>query len=87
MITVQPWLELDDQKISCGALDIGITPVFMDGVSITWGRSGYYDDADPAQMTCRMWDSTGDWAVKIRDGRALGLHVRLAWRALSLIHI
>ncbi|RAV33528.1 hypothetical protein [Corynebacterium heidelbergense] len=83
MITVKPWVEIDGTRVPCGFLDIGMTPVVMDGLEIKWGRDGYYEKAEPARATVRLWDSTGAWARRIRDSQALGVHVYVKWAAPS----
>lgn len=83
MITVEPWLEIDDTRIPCAANVLPTRPIVMDGITIEWGREGYYDAADPARLSARLWDSTGDWAKKIRDSQALGLHAAIKWLSPS----
>lgn len=79
MITVRPWVEIDGQRVSCAAGDIGRVPVIMSELQIEWGREGYFDGADPARATVRLWDSTNQWAERIRDNRAIGVPVIVKW--------
>lgn len=79
MITVQPVIELDGAELSCNPDSLGILPIGVDDMVIEWGREGYFDGGSPARMTLVLWDSTSEWAVRIRDSRALGTHVRVRW--------
>lgn len=79
MITITPWLELDGTGVSCKAADLGRVPVVMSTLKIKWGRDGYFDAAEPARATIRLWDSTEQWATRIRDSRALGTRVEVKW--------
>lgn len=83
MITVTPWVEIDGTRIPCSKNNIGTYPVVMDKLHIDWGRDGYYDATEPARVQMRIWDSTGAWAIRIRDSQALGLHVLVKWSAPS----
>ncbi|WP_282939114.1 hypothetical protein [Corynebacterium auriscanis] len=79
MITVTPYLEIDGAQITCKSTALDSAPVVMDGITIQWGRDGYFDAAEPARLSVRLWDATGTWAKRIRDSRALGLHTTLHW--------
>lgn len=83
MIDVTPWLEIDGTRVPCHATVLPTRPVVMDGLTIEWGRAGYYESTEPARLATRLWDATGDWAKKIRDSQALGLHVAVKWDAPS----
>ncbi|MGV0868448.1 hypothetical protein [Corynebacterium kalidii] len=79
MITVTPTVDLDGTRISCRSDDLGRVPIIMSDLTIRWGREGYFDAADPARATLRLWDSSAEWARRIRDSRALGAPVAIHW--------
>ena len=79
MITVRPTVTLDGAVLSCDPDDLGVAPIGVSDMTIDWGRAGYFDGADPARLSLTLWDSTAHWAIRIRDSRALGTHVRVHW--------
>lgn len=84
--TVTPSVYFDDltersSRVACKADQIGQAPVVMSDLEFKWGREGYYDSIDPAECKMTLWDSTGDWARRIRDSKALGTHVEVKWEA------
>lgn len=79
MITVTPIVKLDGERVSCAVDQLGAVPVVMSDMSIRWGRAGYFDAAEPALLTVRLWDSTDHWAERIRDSRAIGVPVEVLW--------
>lgn len=82
-VNAQPRLEIDGSPVSCGAADLGISPIVMDNLRIQWGREDYFSHTEPAQLSFRLWDSTGTWAERIRERRAIGARVELYWTAPS----
>lgn len=85
MITVWPVIYFDFQRsgvpVSGDIDDLGEVPVVVNDMTVEWGRSGYFDAVDPARLKMRLWDSTGEWARRIRDNQALGTHVQVMWEA------
>lgn len=79
MITVKPWVELDGNAVSCKVDELGTRPIVMDGLTVRWGREGYFDEAEPSRCTVRLWDSSAEWAERIRDSRALGVELAVKW--------
>lgn len=79
MIDTNVWLELDDERVSVYADHLEHSPIAMSDMVIKWGRAAYFGDADPLRLTVTLWDATSQWAVRIRDGRALGVHGRAGW--------
>ena len=73
MIDTNVWLELDDERVSVYADHLEHSPIAMSDMVIKWGRAAYFGDADPLRLTVTLWDATSQWAVRIRDGRALGV--------------
>lgn len=93
MITVEPRVTFDARPngytaatapawLPGRAEDIGRHPTVVDDLTVKWGRSGYYDAVPPAALTVNLWDSTGDWARRIRDNTALGQHIEV-WAELT----
>lgn len=78
-ITVKPWLEIDGNRVPCSAATLPTQPIVMDKFTVNWGRAGYYDQTRPARVSFKLWDATGQWAIDIRDSRALGKHVAFLW--------
>ncbi|MGP5928911.1 hypothetical protein [Corynebacterium glyciniphilum] len=83
MITVSPTVELDGTRISCDPDALGRVPIIMSDLVVQWGREGYFDAADPARLTIRLWDSSAEWSARIRDSRAIGAPVTVRWTAES----
>ena len=81
VVKAQPLIEIDGAPVSCGAADIGIAPVVMDDLRIQRGREDYFSHTEPAQLSIRLWDSTGEWATRIRSRRAIGAPVEAYWNA------
>lgn len=81
MFRVEPTVTLDGTRITCDADRLGIVPIVMSDLQVVWGRSGYYDRTDPTRLTLRLWDSGAEWAMRIRDSRAIGAPVTLTWTA------
>lgn len=79
VVKAQPIIEIDNTPVSCGAADLGIAPVVMDDLSIRWGREDYFSHTEPAQLSFRIWDSTGVWAERIRARSAIGAEVTAYW--------
>lgn len=81
MIPVKPFITLGaaktDPRIACRATAIGTEPVAVNDIRVKWGREGYFDACDPAELTVHLWDSTGVWARRIRDNTALGQEISL----------
>lgn len=79
-IKVTPTITIDGQIIAVSLADIDTHPTAIKGLEIDWGRSEYHSaEASPASLTMSIADSTGEWAARILERRALGRKVEVTW--------
>lgn len=79
-ITVTPRLTIDGTDVACTAGALDAAPIAVRGFRITWGREEYQDPAvSPSSVDLTLIDTTGEWARRIRDSRAIGSRVVISW--------
>lgn len=79
-ITVTPTVYIDGSPVACTAAELDTAPIAIRGFTITWGRTEYQDPGvTPGSVDITLLDTTGDWARRIRDSRALGTRVSIQW--------
>lgn len=75
MIKVEPRITLAGRVVSCDIEQLDRLPIAMESFTCNWGRDSYFAETAPATLSATLWDATDDWATRIRDGAALGVHV------------
>lgn len=79
-LTVKPTVTIDAIDVACTVDRIDAEPVAIRGIEVDWGRSNYHDSSvEPSSATLSITDVTGQWAQRIRAGRAIGTRVEIAW--------
>ena len=82
-IEVRPTVIINGARVACHADALETEPVAVGGFAIEWGRDEYQSpDVSPSSVTIRLLDTTGDWARRIRESRAIGLTVNIEWRGV-----
>src|SRR5699024_3883774 len=82
-IEVRPTVIINGARVACHADALETEPVAVGGFAIEWGRDEYQSpDVSPSSVTIRLLDTTGEWARRIRESRAIGLTVNIEWRGV-----
>lgn len=79
-ITVTPTITIDGEVIAVHAGAVDTEPVAIHGLEIDWGRSEYHSaEASPSTLSLALADTSGEWAQRILQRRALGRKVEISW--------
>lgn len=83
-IDVRPNVIINGQRVACHTDTMDSEPVVIRGFSIEWGRDEYQSpDVSPSSVTITILDTTGEWARRIRESRAIGLTVNITWAGIQ----